>query len=63
MIDENPGVVSPGVLARPAIQDAVLGTAIQVVGPGELSYMAQAAVDPRGAGGRRRPSWRCGRRR
>jgi bacillithiol biosynthesis cysteine-adding enzyme BshC len=44
IIDENPGVVSPGVLARPAIQDVVLGTAIQVVGPGELSYMAQAAV-------------------
>ena len=43
-IEENPGVVSPGVLARPAIQDAVLGTAIQVVGPGELAYMAQAAV-------------------
>lgn len=44
VIAENPGVVSPGVLARPAIQDAVLGTTIQVVGPGELSYMAQAAV-------------------
>jgi bacillithiol biosynthesis cysteine-adding enzyme BshC len=44
VIDENPGVVSPGVLARPAIQDAVLGTTIQVVGPGELAYMAQAAV-------------------
>ncbi len=44
VIEENPGVVSPGVLARPAIQDAVLGTTIQVVGPGELSYMAQAAV-------------------
>jgi bacillithiol synthase len=43
-IEENPSVVSPGVLARPAIQDAVLGTTIQVVGPGELSYMAQAAV-------------------
>jgi len=43
-IEENPGAVSPGVLARPAIQDAVLGTTIQVVGPGELSYMAQAAV-------------------
>jgi uncharacterized protein YllA (UPF0747 family) len=43
-IEENPGVVSPGVLARPAIQDAVLGTAIHVVGPGELAYMAQAAV-------------------
>ncbi|MFL6193750.1 MAG: bacillithiol biosynthesis cysteine-adding enzyme BshC [Thermoanaerobaculia bacterium] len=44
MIEENPSVVSPGVLARPAIQDAVLGTSIQVLGPGELSYMAQAAV-------------------
>jgi len=43
-IEENPGIVSPGVLARPAIQDAVLGTTIQVVGPGELAYMAQAAV-------------------
>ncbi|HEY0510357.1 MAG TPA: bacillithiol biosynthesis cysteine-adding enzyme BshC [Thermoanaerobaculia bacterium] len=44
IIAENPGVVSPGVLARPAMQDAVLGTAIHVVGPGELSYMAQAGV-------------------
>jgi bacillithiol synthase len=47
-IDENPGVVSPGVLARPAIQDAVLGTCLQVLGPGEVSYMAQVApVYPR----------------
>ncbi len=43
LIDENPGVVSPGVLARPAVQDAILGTTLQVLGPGELSYMAQAA--------------------
>lgn len=42
-IDENPSVVSPGALARPAIQDAVLGTSLQVLGPGELSYMVQAA--------------------
>jgi bacillithiol biosynthesis cysteine-adding enzyme BshC len=42
-IDENPGVVSPGVLARPALQDAVLGTCLQVLGPGEVSYMAQVA--------------------
>lgn len=42
-IEENPGVVSPGVLARPAIQDAVLGTSLQVMGPGELSYMAQVS--------------------
>ncbi|MEM6453745.1 MAG: bacillithiol biosynthesis cysteine-adding enzyme BshC [Acidobacteriota bacterium] len=41
-IDDNPAVVSPGVLARPAIQDALLGTTLQVLGPSELSYMAQA---------------------
>ncbi len=43
LLEDNPGVVSPGVLARPAIQDALLGTTLQVLGPGELSYMAQAA--------------------
>lgn len=44
IIDENPGVVSPGVLARAALQDAVLGTFLQVLGPGELSYMAQVSA-------------------
>jgi bacillithiol biosynthesis cysteine-adding enzyme BshC len=44
VIAENPAVVSPGVLARPAIQDAVLGTTVQVMGPGELSYMAQVSA-------------------
>lgn len=44
IVDENPGVVSPGVLCRGAIQDAVLGTFLQVLGPGELSYMAQVAA-------------------
>jgi bacillithiol biosynthesis cysteine-adding enzyme BshC len=44
IIDENPGVVSPGVLARAALQDAVLGTSLFLVGPGELAYMAQASV-------------------
>jgi bacillithiol biosynthesis cysteine-adding enzyme BshC len=44
IVDENPDALSPGVLARPAIQDAVLGTCLQVLGPGELSYMAQAAA-------------------
>lgn len=39
---ENPSVVSPGVLARPAIQDAILGTTLQVMGPAEVSYMSQA---------------------
>jgi bacillithiol biosynthesis cysteine-adding enzyme BshC len=47
ILDENPSVVSPGVLARPAIQDAILGTSLQVMGPSELSYMAQVrAVYP-----------------
>ncbi len=40
-IDENPGVVSPGVLAWPAIQDAVLGSSILLLGPGETSYIPQ----------------------
>lgn len=44
VLRDNPGVLSPGVLARPALQDAVLGTALQVLGPGELSYMVQAAA-------------------
>ncbi len=44
IIDDNPGVVSPGVLARPVIQDAVLGTTLQVLGPGEISYMAQVSA-------------------
>jgi bacillithiol biosynthesis cysteine-adding enzyme BshC len=43
LIDGNPAAVSPNVLSRPPIQDAVLGTALQVMGPGELSYLAQAA--------------------
>lgn len=42
-VSENPAVVSPGVLARPAIQDAILGTHLQVLGPGEVSYMPQVA--------------------
>ena len=43
-IDENPAVVSPGALSRPAIQDALLGSTLQVLGPGEVSYMAQASA-------------------
>ncbi|MCM2268926.1 MAG: bacillithiol biosynthesis BshC, partial [Thermoanaerobaculia bacterium] len=48
---DNPAVVSPGALARPAIQDAVLGTYLQVMGPAELAYLAQggAAYDVLGA--------------
>jgi uncharacterized protein YllA (UPF0747 family) len=44
ILDENPALVSPGALARPAIADAVFGTTLQLLGPGELSYMAQAAA-------------------
>jgi bacillithiol biosynthesis cysteine-adding enzyme BshC len=42
-IDRLPGTVSPGVLARSAIQDAVFGTDLQILGPGELSYLPQVA--------------------
>ncbi len=42
--DENPGVLSPGALARPALQDATLGTTLQILGPGEVSYIGQAAA-------------------
>jgi|GEM_PF-258713 len=42
-LDDNPAAVSPGVLARPAVQDALLGTFLQVMGPGEVSYLAQVA--------------------
>lgn len=43
-IATEPAAVSPGVLARPAIQDAVLGTSLQIMGPAELSYLTQAAA-------------------
>jgi bacillithiol biosynthesis cysteine-adding enzyme BshC len=42
-IDREPEVVSAGVLARSAIQDAVFGTNLQVLGPGELAYLPQVA--------------------
>jgi bacillithiol synthase len=42
-IAENPVAVSPGVLARPVIQDAILGSSLFLLGPGELSYMPQVA--------------------
>lgn len=43
IVDDEPERVSPGVRARSVIQDAVLGTCLQVLGPGELSYMPQVA--------------------
>lgn len=42
-IEENPVAVSPGVLARPVLQDAILGTTVMLLGPGELSYLPQVA--------------------
>ncbi len=42
-IEDNPGVVSPGVNARAAIQDAILGSSVVVLGPGEMSYLPQVA--------------------
>jgi bacillithiol biosynthesis cysteine-adding enzyme BshC len=42
MIDSNPSVVSPGVLSRQAVQDAVLGSGLMILGPGEMAYTAQS---------------------
>ena len=42
LLDQDPARFSPGVLARPAIQDVVLGSSLQLMGPSELSYMTQA---------------------
>lgn len=41
---DDPTSVSPGALARPAIQDAVLGSSLVLLGPGELAYFAQASA-------------------
>jgi uncharacterized protein YllA (UPF0747 family) len=42
-IEENPSAVSPGVMARSAMQDATLGTSLLVFGPGEVNYIPQVA--------------------
>ncbi len=44
IVEKEPARVSPGALARPAIQDALLGTTLQLMGAAELSYLAQAAA-------------------
>ena len=41
-LNREPEALSPGVLARPAVQDAVFGTTLMILGPGELAYMTQA---------------------
>ena len=41
-LDRHPASLSPGVLARPVVQDAAFGTALMILGPGELAYMTQA---------------------
>lgn len=41
--EAQPERVSVGVRARSAIQDAVFGTGLQVLGPAEMSYLAQVA--------------------
>ncbi len=40
---ENPQSFSPSALARPVVQDSILGTSLQVLGPSELAYFAQAS--------------------
>ena len=42
IVDEHPERLSPSALARPAIQDGLLGTTLQVMGPSEISYLTQA---------------------
>lgn len=44
IVEKEPARISPGALARPAIQDAILGTTLQLMGAAELSYLAQAAA-------------------
>lgn len=44
ILSDDPARVGPGVLARPLVQDALLGTSLQLLGPGELSYIPQVAA-------------------
>jgi bacillithiol biosynthesis cysteine-adding enzyme BshC len=44
LLEREPERFSPAVLARPLLQDALLGTAVFLVGPGELGYLAQASA-------------------
>ena len=43
LIEDDPESLSPSALLRPALQDAALGTTLQILGPGEIAYVGQAA--------------------
>ena len=43
-IESTPETISPSVLLRPVMQDALLPTASYIGGPSEVAYMAQAQV-------------------
>lgn len=44
MLDEDPRQFSTNAVSRPLVQDAILPTVAQVVGPGEAAYLAQVEV-------------------
>lgn len=42
-LEDEPESLSPSALLRPVLQDAALGTTLQILGPGEIAYVGQAA--------------------
>lgn len=44
LIEAQPSWMSPSAVLRPVLQDAALGTTLQVLGPGEVAYVPQAAA-------------------
>lgn len=43
LLESAPERFTPGALARAMVADAVLGSSLQILGPGEVAYMAEAA--------------------